>query len=658
MRLIIRSAERMAHGEEHSTVIRSRPRRAVVGTLALAMGVSGLSLISTASAAVAAPHYDGPPAVQVGWTDSATPKKAYPIDSETNIPLGTWQDDAGKSHTSRVYATYDLSAYEGKKIYGANVFLDERSAADCSKRAVEIWRTKPVTATPTWNRAPEPLTKLGEVLTPVQFCPGASITFDVGAAVQDAVAHRQRHITFEIRVPEQFESDASYGRGLHPYRGVKLTTQFNSVPQIDSAHLYNGGLACTQLKPYPRISGFATVLQAVGSDADGDDERAVKTEVAIWPKATPDARQTFIGEHGISGRANTVNLPEGTLTDGESYAWQARVTDGADTSAWSKKCFFTYDRTAPGVPTVTSSNYPADGTGEHAPAGVPAVFTFSGNGNKDVAGFRYSWRGLGVNTCSASGEYGQLVCFDQFSSSGAVKANTAGGSATVTVNPIGFGPQTLSVRSIDLAGNVSQTVEYRTFVPWTAPEIQVESGQPEWGQEVVLKFVPAPGVTGVREYEITLDGGDPEKRPAQEDGTGYFSFVANRVDGHNITVRSLSDNGFVSPESNWSTYFDPGPGVKSDVYYSPDGSPVGGVGVEGTFTFSPPPGWTDTAAYRYSFNNAEAIEVAADANGRATITWTPTASGFMDLTVYAVRADGTVSDYPNWYYFDVAASAS
>ncbi|MCX5068107.1 hypothetical protein OOJ91_19885 [Micromonospora lupini] len=639
-------------------MIRSRPRRSVVSALALTLGISGLSLISTASAAVAAPHYDDPPSVQVGWTDSATPKKAYPTDGTTNVPLGTWQDAAGKSHTSRVYATFDLSAYEGKKIYGGKVFVEERTVADCGKRAVEIWRTKPVTATPTWNRAPEPLTKLGEVLTPVQFCPGATITFDVAAAVQDAVAHRQRYVTFEIRVPEQYESDASYSRGLHPYRGVDLNVQFNSVPQIDSAHLYNGGLPCTQLAPYPRIGGFASVLEAVGSDADEYDERSVMTEVAVWPKADPDARQVFTGEHGQSGRANRVTLPENTLTDGKTYVWQARVTDGADYSSWSKKCFFTYDRTSPGEPSVTSANYPADTTGEWGPAGVSGIFTFSGKGDKDIAGFEYSWGGLGVHGCSATGEYGQLECHDPLDLPGSVRANTPGGSATVTLNPPGSGLQRLSVRSVDLAGNASETVTYSTFVRPSEPEVRVESGVPEWGQEVVLKFVPAAGVTGVREYEITLDGRDPEMRSAEEDGTAYFSFVANRADGHNVTVRSHSDNGFVSAASNWSTYFYPGPGVKSDVYFSPDGSPVGGVGVEGTFTFSPPPGWTDTTAYQYSFNYAEPIEVAADANGRATITWTPTAGGYVDLTVYAVRANGTVSDYPNWYSFEVAASAS
>ncbi|MEU8387460.1 hypothetical protein [Micromonospora sp. NPDC048843] len=557
-----------------------------------------------------------------------------------------------------MYATFDLAAYEGKKIYGGKVFVEERTVADCSKRAVEIWRTKPVTTTPTWNRAPEPLAKLGEVLTPVQFCPGATITFDVGAAVQDAVAHRQRHITFEIRVPEQYESDASYSRRLHPYRSVDLNVEFNSVPQIDNAHLYNGGLPCTQLTPYPRIGGFAGILEAVGSDADEYDERAVKTEVAIWPKANPDARQVFTGEHGLTGRANRVNLPEGTLADGKTYVWQARVTDGADYSPWSKKCFFTHDRSAPGEPTITSANYPQDSTGDAVPTGVSPVFTFSGNGDKDVAGFEYSWRSLGGHGCSATGEYGQLECTHPLAQSGSVRANTPGGTATVTIDLIGSGSQRLSVRTIDLAGNVSETVEYSTLVPRVEPEVRVENGTPEWGQEVLLKFVPAPGVAGVRDYQITLDGGTPETWDAQEDGTAFFSFVATNPNGHHLKVRSRSDNGFVSPEGNWSTSFYPGPGVKSDVYSSPDGSAVGGVGIEGTFTFSPPPGWTDTTAYQYSFNGAEPTEVPADANGRATITWTPTAIGYVDLTVYAVRGDGTISDYPNWYSFEVAASAS
>nr|BFE77341.1 hypothetical protein GCM10020092_106420 [Actinoplanes digitatis] len=87
----------------------------------------------------------------------------------------------------------------------------------------------------------------------------------------------------------------------------------------------------------------------------------------MWPREDPEARSVHTQEHGTSGRVNTVNLPEGVLVDGKTYGWQARVGDGAELSAWSKKCFFTYDRTRPSTPVVTSANYPVDGA---APPGV------------------------------------------------------------------------------------------------------------------------------------------------------------------------------------------------------------------------------------------------------------------------------------------------
>ena len=79
------------------------------------------------------------------------------------------------------------------------------------------------------------------------------------------------------------------------------------------------------------------------------------------------------------------------------------------------------------------------------------------------------------------------------------------------------------------------------------------------------------------------------------------------------------------------------------------------MGVEGTFEFSPPPGWTDTKAYRYTFAwDQEPIEVPAGEDGRASITWAPTESGYTSLDVWAVKADGTRGDYSNSYSFVVA----
>jgi hypothetical protein len=105
-----------------------------------------------------------------------------------------------------------------------------------------------------------------------------------------------------------------------------------------------------------------------------------------------------------------------------------------------------------------------------------------------------------------------------------------------------------------------------------------------------------------------------------------------------VEVRARGSGGFVSDPGGWSVSIYPWPGVRSEVY--PDnGSPVGGVGVEGTFELSPPAGWH---------------EVAADATGRATVTFTPEHSGQAILSVFALRPDGTQSDYDTWYTFYVA----
>jgi hypothetical protein len=628
-------------------------RRVLVGASALTLAIAGLT-IATGGAVAAAPQLADPPSVQIGWTDSATPAKAYDADT-ANLPLGTWHDAAGKTHVSRVYATFDLSQFEGTKMYGGTIYLDEDLGADCTKRAIEIWRTDPVGRTPTWNKAPAPTAKLGENLTP-GLCARTTLPFDVGSALQDAAAHKQRRITFEIRVPEQHESDPAYGAGLYWLRPVQLTVQYNAVPTIDNTHLFNGGFACTQLKPYPRLGGLAGTLQSLGNDADPEDRAALSTEFAVWPVGDATARTVYTPDRGAAGRVNTVRLPAGALIDGKSYGWQSRVGDGADFSLWSKKCFFTYDATKPPTPTVTS-NYPPSSSGASAPVGVPATFTFTGNGNKDVAGFQYSWTALGVNACDNSGDAGQLVCPDPLTYPGTVKAGTPGGSATVTLNPPSSGPQQLTVRSIDVAGNTSPNTVYAVSVPFAEPTVALVGGDPEWNQDVLLQLTPAAGVTGVDEYEITVDGGDVQTRDADADGAAYFSFRATNPDGVQVTVRSHSANGFVSPAANWRHYFDPWPGVHSDTYFYPeDGHAVGGPGVEGTFTFSPVPGWTDTVAYRYSFTDeSDLTEVAADSDGRATITWAPEASGPVTLIVYAVRADGTVSDYSNYYSFEVGS---
>ncbi|MEV0811185.1 hypothetical protein [Micromonospora sp. NPDC050200] len=630
----------------------SRRLRGLSIALAATLGVTGLAVFATAESAGAAPHYGYAPSVQIGYTDRASTHTAYDWTEGVNLPLGARIDTSGEKHKSRVYATFDLSQFAGKEVFGGTVRIRERSAADCTKRAIEIWRTNPVGETPTWGNAPEELTKLDEITTP-EYCPTANITFDVSLAVKDAAAKGEMRVTFALRVPEEHEGDVSYGRTLNWYNSVSLNVRYNSAPVLDEAQMYNGGRSCATAAPYPALSALADTLQVIGRDPDLQQSDPLRYELALWPVDDPSKRTEISVPDGSAGMFSTGRVPGGVLVDGRSYSWQARVSDGLATSAWSKVCTFVVDKTLPSRPQVSSSNYPKADTGQWTPPGVPGEFTFSAGGDTDVIGFVYQWydRSGGVEGCEiVSG--GRFDCDNPLTSDMVLKADVPGGTVSVPIIPPTPFTNTLYVQSVDRAGNTSAAVGYEMRVPSTEPTIKA-IGTPEWGKSLTLKFTPEPGMPGVIKYEYRLNNGEPRFVAAGEDGTATISFITDNASGHSVSARSHSANGWISPYGNWSFAFDPGPGVTSDVYLS-DGQPHGGVGVPGTFIFSPPAGWSEVGYYRYSLNGEDFFDVPAGPDGRASVTWTPERSGGVNLDVYVIRPDGTWGDYGNFYQFIVA----
>jgi len=115
-----------------------------------------------------------------------------------------------------------------------------------------------------------------------------------------------------------------------------------------------------------------------------------------------------------------------------------------------------------------------------------------------------------------------------------------------------------------------------------------------------------------------------------------------------MSVTSKSADGWVSDSAFWSYSIDTTPTVSSDVYLENQTS--GGVGVPGTFTFTPKV--KGITSYTYSINFGQAVTVQAAHDGVAQITWTPDQSGFYDLEVYATTRDG-LELTPYDYFFSV-----
>jgi hypothetical protein len=531
-----------------------------VVTIATALGLAGAGAVVSGPAAHAAPIVTPAPSVQVGYTDSATPRVAYDRTEGTDLPLGT-RVVSGRKHTSRVYATYDLAQFRGRTVLAGTLRIREATVTDCSKRAIEVWQTLPVGRTPTWRTAPPQVRKLDEILTP-EVCPAATIGFDVTAAVTDALARNRTRVTFVLRVPERFEHKPSYGRTLSWFMSVSLSVRHNRAPTISNEHLYNAGRPCQSDTPLPAGGQLAGWLQALGADADagdGDPDAILRYDFAVWPVDDPAARSEYSLSTSLFGRVATVQVPEEALADGRTYAWQVRVFDGEAFSPWSRTCLLAIDRTGPvAAPAVTSDNYPDSGTGMFTPLGEPGRFRFDAGGDTDVVGFEYAFEMFSVPGCDlGSGDVGQLVCPEPFTRPGEVRADQPGGVVDLLINPrLGFSNRLL-VRSIDAAGNASLTTEYEFWAPDSEPSLLLSGTTPRPGETVTLRAAPHEGLTGTTSYEYRIDGGPLTVVPAAADGTATITFVAGNVSTHFVSVRSRSGNGFVSTETQLSVTVDP-----------------------------------------------------------------------------------------------------
>jgi hypothetical protein len=350
-------------------------------------GCVAVALVGVAGPVQAVRFTELVPRVSWSYTDSRAPGASH-VDPTGDVPLGAWSDRHGRTHLSRVYATFDLTGLAGKHVFSAEALTGESRATDCDHRQIEVWRTADRPARPTWAHPPRELTKL-DTIGGTSWCPASYLEAAVSQAVIDAVAAGQHRLSLELRVPAGQERDLALGRFLDGGTAVALSVVDNAVPAVPTQPT-NGGQPCATGTPYPYVSGVGDLrLSAVLSDPDPAD--LPTGEFAYWPADAPDQRTVLTG----TGSPSWAVIPDGSLTDGTTYSWAVRASDGTDTSAWSATCSFIADTVAPAAgPVVTSSDFPPDQTVD---GGTPGQFTFTANGVADVAAYQYGWQDpLGV----------------------------------------------------------------------------------------------------------------------------------------------------------------------------------------------------------------------------------------------------------------------
>lgn len=594
-------------------------RRGGVSLLATALAITGsLALSSSAVSAADSSAFVSP--VSASYTDSASPTKAFGGPSGP-FRVGAWVDGSGGSHVSRAYFSFDLSQFKGATINTATLVADEASANDCDKpRQIALWQTATPAGKITWNNAPAQQKKVFSGIKTAPACPWSFIEWDATAVIRQDLAGTGI-FTIEVSVPGNFAANPAFGRELN---SLSVLLEYDHAPDVPTGLAVDG-------RPCAATPIFATSLRprvtADLTDADGSQNQ-VSAEFQIWPVGLPDQTTTFDSDLALSPptEAGTI-VPDGVFTDGGKYVLRVRSNDGQLDSNWSSQCRVNVDVTGPtAAPTVTSTDYPegTDFPGSGGP-NVPGTFTFTANGDKSIVDFAY---GEGVSPTI-------------------VAANKPGGTATATFTPTRSGFIDLDVRGVDRAGNEGPVTSYAFMVKDTSPTVIDANPGGAFRQPRTLTF--SPNQDGVVTYFYELNGEGQQSVSADADGQAQVSVAPDQGDQNSLTVQSITADGILSGTATYFMFVDTTPTVTSAQYPSTESG--GGIGIRGAFTFSPAysPG---VISYTYSFDNGVSQTVAANANGKATVHFTPGTSGTHILVVTSLDTTGFVSDQ-QFYVFDV-----
>ncbi|WP_127503051.1 hypothetical protein [Actinoplanes solisilvae] len=574
-----------------------RTIRALLSAAAAALSASTV-LVGLTAGPAQAQNYDNLPLTSWAYPDKAQPSTPKP-NPEGDFLIGSSKDAAGLKHTGRGYFTFDLTPLKKQVLHRVTFYTLEESVVDCSTVApIEVWRTKPVTSTTTWQHPPKELELLAErSYGSGALCPGAYLGVDLIPAVQAAFARGEKTITIGVRIKADAEGDAKVGRTL---RQAKVSYGANHAPTVSGLKMKFPDAGCGTLDRHP-TAGPGAQMFATAKDADPNDHPQIT--YAYWPVDHPDQRkESWYPDLDLDG-----------LTDGTVVAWSAQAADYDDAGPWGRTCYLTVDNTAPKTaPIVLSKKYPAGGYPGTGGPGVPGTFVLDAAGDREVVGF--DWISSDTGYIQRS------------------KANHPGGRAKVTITPRHSGRGDLRVTAVDAAGNRTAWVEYEYTVRDTAPMAEFELNGVGLTSRITL-YSRAEEVTA---FGYTLDGG-PETRLPAVDRQATGDLVFESTGQKSVAVRAYAGKKLIGSDTELVTVTD-APRITSEDFAWP-ASPI--AGVAGTFTFSPRS--LGVVAYLYDFGDGNEQRIDAGPDGNAVLTWTPTRGRNYTLTVSSVDDQGNRS---------------
>ncbi|MEU9327706.1 LamG-like jellyroll fold domain-containing protein [Streptomyces canus] len=394
-----------------------------------------------------------------GWTTvwTSSPSTSF---WKTSHALGVGYDAWVDNKKARSLYQFDTHTLGGKKILSATFQALEVWSANCTDKAVQLWRTGSISSSTTWSKQPSWSDEVDSVSAAKGYsssCPGGNVSFDATDAVGYTAGQSGSTTTLGLRAAD--ESDEIAWKQFASPSDTKptLSVTFVSKPSTPTGvKLSSPNLACATTRASAAVIHDTTpTLAAAPKSADGS-QSTLRPNFQVY-KYDPNVTDPLAGSgspsaYTTSGTTGTWTTP--TLTNGQTYWFRARSeykysfngTTGYMYSSWTSGCWFRIDTSAPVQPDVDSTTYPEcaspdtpDDCTAYGGVGAPGTFTLKANGAPDVVKYTYQLNDDAVRTKTFS---------------------TATTSYAVSLAPDVRGVNTLTAQTWDAAGNASTSYTY------------------------------------------------------------------------------------------------------------------------------------------------------------------------------------------------------
>lgn len=430
------------------------------------------------------------------------PKTTYPVQIDPQVELDPASDTivrndelstSGKAdhsgadylaygkatnYLARSYMQWPAAQFAGGRITSATLSLWNWYSGSCAQTGWLVWNSQPYRNPIYWDTAPGLLTNDGYSTQTAGFssaCDDAWVSASVVPLFQRAADAHEPTVYLGLTSYNETNPSLSWKqvRSLQAPNSSQIPVvrvTYDAAPLVSNVETVPAVTGCATGSARPYISSLTPRLRATVNDADTTATTVTFEYGPAGGATTGSATLTGVP----SGTVASTTVPGGALSEGGSYWWRVRATDGTYSSRW-QTCEFTVDTQRPGVPEVTSPLYPSitkDDTWGHGGYGQAGQFTVTPTGgSSDLEAFVYQ---LDTDTAQTT-----------------VSATT---STTVTVTPPEDGTRTLQVWAKDRAGNLSAANSYVFNVGRAGMTL------------------PKPGATVVAQTRLAVDGDDTYSR--------------------------------------------------------------------------------------------------------------------------------------------------